>query len=110
MGNLQHAHVGFRVIVPALPASAEAGCAGMVLARNGSRNMERTIAQVKAELPDVKVMHNGKRHLGRVSGRLNQFATVSIGYSPALRDFVDFQFSWEAIARAVNSGLPLRTD
>ena len=67
-----------------------------------------TIATVKAELPSVRVrIAKGKIVDGRLSGRLNEFATVCCGWSTAGRDWVDFQFSWATIARALNENRPL---
>ena len=66
-----------------------------------------TIDEVKRDLPQVQVMFNGKVRWAKVSGRLNNVATVSVGYSSTLAEFVDFHFSWEAVARSVNSGEPL---
>jgi hypothetical protein len=77
------------------------------------RDCDMTIADVKRELPAVPILV-GKRVLyARVSGRLNQFATVTVshlehgeGYlrGPAWRDWT---FSWEAVTRAVTTGKPL---
>ncbi len=72
-----------------------------------------TMADVKRDLPAVPILC-GKRVLwARLSGRLNQFATVSVthvehgeGYlrGPAWRDWT---FSWDAVHRAVTTGKPL---
>jgi hypothetical protein len=72
-----------------------------------------TIATVKAELPDVTVRWNGQRWQARVSGRLNQFATVSpwvkIGRGrPCAIMGPCFHFSWDAVTRAVNGGHDLQ--
>ncbi len=46
-----------------------------------------TVATVKRDLPSVRLrIAKGKIVDGRVTGRLNQFATVSVGYSPAPAD------------------------
>lgn len=70
-----------------------------------------TIEQVKRELPNVKVRIGRKVATGRVSGRLNKFATVSVTNEGTLHRntpiWMDWQFSWEAIAHAVTTGEPL---
>ena len=71
-----------------------------------------TIATVKRDLPSVSIrIVKGKIVTGRVSGRLNQFATVSVPNTGTLHSnsiiFADGQFSWEAIAHSLNSGKPL---
>ncbi len=66
-----------------------------------------TIAEIKRDLPQVQVKIGKKKVWARISGRLNQFATVSLGYSTAAQTWVDFSFSWEAIAHSLNSGKPL---
>jgi hypothetical protein len=70
-----------------------------------------TVAQVKAKLPAVRV-RVGKRNIvdARLSGRLNQFATVSITNNfprSGVPLFADYQFAWETIAHSLNTGQPL---
>lgn len=69
-----------------------------------------TPAKVKAELPDVSIQVGRKVCRGRVTGRLNPVATVTVtehrcgyGYPP----WHDWHFSWEAIARSLNDDKPL---
>ena len=80
---------------------------------------EMTIAEVKRDLPNVPVKTaSGKRHMARVSGRLNQFATVTLSYIEHARPkehlrgrpWSDAQFSWESVTRAINTGEPLDFD
>lgn len=59
-----------------------------------------TVDQVKSELPCVSVLHKGRHFIGRVFGRLNQFATVDI--RPTDSERMTAEFSWEAITRAKN--------
>lgn len=74
------------------------------------------IERVKQDLPRVKVQIGRKVYLGRVSGRKNPFATVSVSYienetrvNVHLRGVAwqDWQFSWEQVARAVKNNTPL---
>lgn len=80
-----------------------------------------TPAQARAELPAVSVRFpNGKIYPAKVTGRLNQFATVTVSFIQSggnrhLRDFgglpwIDCQHSWESVARAATSGKPLSFD
>lgn len=70
-----------------------------------------TAERVKRELPCVKMRVSKSKVVdGRLSGRLNAVATVTIhnglgiGTNPP---WVDFHFAWEAIAYSLNSGKPL---
>lgn len=70
-----------------------------------------TPQRVKLELPNVLVIHNGRKQTGTLSGRLNKFATVSIGYSTVLpRGWIDYSFAWQTIATALNHKRPLRAE
>ena len=75
-----------------------------------------TIAEVKRELPMVRVKWGRKQYWARVSGRLNQFATVSpyqvIDHKKPLKTILGpcLHFSWEAVARAVNNDSTLLAD
>lgn len=79
---------------------------------------EMTIADVKRDLPDVPVTIGRKRFMARLSGRLCPFGTLTVSYithgAPRHylrgRPWIDAQFSWDAIARAVNTGKPLAMD
>ena len=69
--------------------------------------------EVKRDLPYVKIKWAGKLYWGRISGRMNQFATVS-PYQPINRRKLlatimgpCFHFSWEAVARAVSGDCAL---
>lgn len=87
-------------------------CAGRCEVCSG---VSMTVADVKRELPDVPVKIGRKVYSARLSGRLNQFATVTLSYihhsgpQEHLRGqpWMDWQFSWEAVTRAVNTGNPL---
>ncbi len=66
--------------------------------------MTWTVADVKEELPEVKVLvesHNIAR--AKVYGRSLDFASVML-----LEDGRHFEFSWDTIARSLNTGRPLR--
>ena len=73
-----------------------------------------TIEEVKRELPPVLILWNGKKYGGRVTGRLNKFASVSphtLGRKDGRVDIIMgpiFEFSWDAVCSAVNTGKPLR--
>ena len=70
------------------------------------------IEECKRDLPPVQVQFNGQTQWARTSGRLNKFATVSVTNQGTLHSgsqlFWDAQFSWEAVCRAVVSGVPLQ--
>jgi hypothetical protein len=72
-----------------------------------------TPERVRKELPQVQVLVNGKILPGRTSGRLNQFATVTVDNHGTLhrgnRPWYDFSYAWETIAGALNKGTPLTT-
>lgn len=70
-----------------------------------------TVAQVKADLPGVRV-RVGKGNIvdARVTGRLNRFATVSVTNNyprSGVPLFADWQFAWESIVHSLNNGNPL---
>ena len=72
--------------------------------------------RVKAELPNVRVVIGKRELIGRVSGRRNQCATVTVDYitngkpTEHLRGapWVDFHTSWASIAYALNENHPLQ--
>jgi hypothetical protein len=74
-----------------------------------------TVSQVKRDLPWVAIKIGGRVLTARVSGRLNPFATVTVAYidngkpNEYLRGapWADYQFSWEAVTRAINNATPL---
>ncbi len=72
-----------------------------------------TVKRVKEELPTVKIKIGGVVSDGRVSGRLNKFATVSVTNDKPRSGvplFYDAQFAWETIANCLNSGNTLNGD
>lgn len=75
-----------------------------------------TVAEVKAELPQVRISWNGAHWWGKVTGRLNQFATVSPYQKIDRRKLVTtimgpcIPFAWETIARAVTADSELSGD
>jgi len=76
-----------------------------------------TIEQVKRELPEAKIKYNGAMFFGRVSGRFNQFASVSVAYKERKGSIYlmsvfgpILQFSWETVTRCINEDIPLLTD
>ena len=74
--------------------------------------------EAKQELPNVLIRWHGKLWTGRVTGRLNRFATVSpwveqSGRRPRTIIGPCFEFSWDAVARAASLNSPkhaLRAD
>ena len=64
-----------------------------------------TEARARAERPDVMVRHAGREYQGRITGK--KFARVTISRSPT--DWQTWEWSWKAIARHLNSGIPLTT-
>lgn len=77
-----------------------------------------TAIEARRDLPAVTVkMPDGKTYPARVTGRLNQFPTVTVRFTHQrhakhLRDFggsawIDFQSTWEQIARVATSGEPI---
>ena len=75
-----------------------------------------TIADVKRDLPMVKIKFNGKLFWGKVTGRLNQFATVSPfilidNRSNLVKTIMGpcYTYSWDAVTRSINTGKPLIT-
>lgn len=81
-----------------------------------------TIAKVKDELPSVLVKLGESKHVhnGRLSGRLKEFPTVTVEAhdynckackkTDHLRGmpWMDYEFSWQTIVNALNSGHELR--
>jgi hypothetical protein len=74
----------------------------------------KTVAEVKNELPDVKILWEGRTYWARVTGRLNRFAGVS-PYQPVdgrkrVRIIMGpvFEFAWETVTNAVNKGTTLQ--
>ncbi len=67
-----------------------------------------TVEGVKRELPNVLVKIGKKTVTGRISGRLNQFATVSVTNTGTLHSgsqvFLDWQVSWATLAHCLNNG------
>lgn len=67
-----------------------------------------TTAYVKEYLPDVSVQYQNEIFVGKLSGRKNKFATVTIapngdyGYG-----YVTAEVSWDAVVRMINTGVPL---
>lgn len=69
-----------------------------------------TVADVKRDLPSVKVRIGKKIMWAKVSGRLCLYACVTVNgeWSHALGSaWRDFHFSWEAVTQSVNTGKPL---
>lgn len=71
-----------------------------------------TVEQVKRELPGVTVKIGKNLVPGRLSGRLNRFATVTVtntvmgGQTP----WRDWHFAWETIVHCLNSDEALLVD
>ncbi len=70
-----------------------------------------TIAAVKVELPNVKVRIGKKVVTGRISGRLKQFATVSITNTGTLHNnshmWIDREVAWETLVHCLNANRPV---
>jgi hypothetical protein len=70
-----------------------------------------TAASVRRELPAIGVKIGKKTVTGRISGRLNQFATVSVTNMGTLHSgsqvFADWQVSWDTLAHCLNTGRPV---
>lgn len=68
---------------------------------------------VKELLPNVEVKIGNKLHTGRVTGRANKYATVTVQNEGTLHSgtvpWVDFHFSWTTIADALNKKTALLT-
>lgn len=62
-----------------------------------------TVARVKNELPDVQVKTLTGVLTCRVAGSKNKFASV---YAPSTGH--TWEYSWDAVCRALNTGKPLR--
>ena len=62
-----------------------------------------SIYTVKLNLPTVKVKVNEKIVTGKVTGRMLDFATVIV-------NGVNYEFSWQTIANALNNDRPLRIE
>jgi len=70
---------------------------------SGYGGYEMDIKEIKTKLPNVWIIVNGKRTTGRVTGRLNEFASVSeFGKLGQI-----YHFSWQAVERAVNNNTHL---
>jgi len=66
-----------------------------------------TIDEVKERLPDVELRCAANMVvLCQVSGRRNDYATVTIPCAPGGRTH-RHEFSWKAVALAVTHGIPL---
>ena len=67
--------------------------------------MTMTIEELKDKLPDVRVEFNGTLYLATVHGRKNKFATVAVHVGTGR--YVTAEYSWESIARSVETRRPL---
>lgn len=75
-----------------------------------------TIADVKRELPMVKIRFGGKLYWGKVTGRQMQFACVSPfalidNRSNLVKTIMGpcYTYSWDAVTNSINTGKPLIT-
>ena len=72
-----------------------------------------TVAEVKRDLPPVLMIWEGRKYWARVSGRCCPYACVSpsqpIDNKKLVRTIMGpcFQYAWETVTNAVNSGKPL---
>jgi len=64
--------------------------------------MHYTIGQVKDELPDVPVLKEGKRVIGKIVSRIRPFATVILPTGER------YEVSWHTIVNVLNTGSSIR--
>lgn len=66
-----------------------------------------TIAEVKNQLPNIQaILPNGENINAWISGRENEFATVSIRHADdSIRTY---EFAWSTLANCLNSDRPVR--
>jgi hypothetical protein len=64
-----------------------------------------TVADVRAEMPDVVCLVDDKILPGVLSGRMNRFASVRPIDG---RHWCAFEFAWETVVHCLNNGRPLR--
>lgn len=78
--------------------------------------MNWSASKVRSMLPSVEVQFGKARLMGRVTGRANRLATVTVDYignpgwkrlTPGTDPWRDFHYTWEAIAESLNTGKPL---
>jgi len=62
-----------------------------------------TIAEIKEQLPDVKVKLYGRIVTGQLAGRKLDYPTVHLRTCPPS----SFQYSWETIQHSINTDTPL---
>ena len=65
--------------------------------------MTHSIQTVKRNLPEVKVKVGSKIVIGKVIGRMLDFATVTVIGA-------NYEFAWATIVNALNNDKPLRID
>ena len=63
-----------------------------------------TIAEIKEQLPTVKINLNSRIVAGQISGHYNQFAAVNTKVDGIA---MGWDFSWQAIERAINNNTAL---
>lgn len=74
-----------------------------------------TIQEVKQVLPPVLGRREGRLYWCRVSGRLNQFATVCLDTlkdKPTGRRYLGpcFEVAWSTVARCIDENKPIALD
>lgn len=72
-----------------------------------------TVNEIRNELPTIRVSYRGKKWWAKVSGRQNQFATVSpyetVNGDERIKDRgTCFEFSWESVHRAATENATLQ--
>lgn len=77
----------------------------VVMETDNTKEIDMTKAQVREILPNVSIQLGKKVYRASISGRRNAFATVSVKDDQGF--FLQYEFSWEAITRSVNSMQPL---
>jgi hypothetical protein len=66
------------------------------------------LQEIKEKLPVVKIKFQNKIYNGIISGRKNDFPSVSFVLDdPATGPIISFNFSWAAIYNAINKNKPL---
>ena len=59
--------------------------------------MNKTIEQIKEELPEIEINYNGIKYQGQIKGRKNDYASVYIK-----KYDMTFEYAWETVTRMYN--------
>lgn len=71
---------------------------------------EWDISKVKRDLPDVTVSIYGAIHVAKISGRMQDFATVSVDTSPVpgTGNWCSWEVAWSTVVSCLNEGRPIK--